>query len=126
MKRVVSTKSESINEKPYSPAISYKNLLFVSGQVSFDQERGEVIHGDIKTQVRLALENLKTILEAGGSSIENVLKVTVFLTDMTDYDGMNKVYMEYFKDPRPARTCIQAAGLPFGVKVEIDAIAHCK
>ncbi|MBI4778491.1 reactive intermediate/imine deaminase [Candidatus Desantisbacteria bacterium] len=120
MKRIIGTNPES----PYSQAVAFKDLLFISGQCPKDLETGEIKHGSIEEQVRLTMENLKHVLNAGGSSLNNVLKVTVFLADMNDFDSMNKIYKEYFLDDKPARSCIQAARLPFEIKVEIEAIAY--
>jgi len=124
MKKIIFTKKGPVTGAPYSQAIACDNLLFVSGQGPVDPETGKVIYGSLKEEVKLTLENLKVILEAGGSSLENVLKVTIFLADMDDFSPMNEVYKEYFRENRPARTCIQAGKLPFDIKVEIDAIAY--
>ena len=109
---------------PYSQAIAFENLLFVSGQGPVCPKTGKIIYGTLEEQVRLTLENIKAILEAGGAGLDNVLKVSVFLADMDDFSAMNEVYKEYFKGDMPARTCIQAGRLPFDIKVEIEAIAH--
>jgi 2-iminobutanoate/2-iminopropanoate deaminase len=113
-------------EKPYSPAVVYGEMVYVSGQVPIDRKTGKVIYGEIEEQTRVTLENLGAILEENGSSLKNVVKVTVFLANIADYERMNEVYMEYFKENRPARTCVGVRALPFGVKVEMDAIAYCK
>jgi 2-iminobutanoate/2-iminopropanoate deaminase len=113
-------------EKPYSPAVVYGEMVYVSGQVPIDRKTGKVIYGEIEEETRATLENLEAILEENGSSLKNVVKVTVFLANIADYERMNRVYMEYFKENRPARTCVGVRALPFGVKVEMDAIAHCK
>lgn len=124
MKRIIYTKTAATPKAPYSQAVAFKDLLFVSGQCPKDPETGKLKHGSIEEQVRLTMENLKSVLEAGGSSLNNVLKTTVFLADMDDFDVMNKIYEEYFTNDKPARSCIQAAKLPFGIKVEIEAIAY--
>ncbi|MDI6781537.1 MAG: Rid family detoxifying hydrolase [bacterium] len=108
----------------YSQAVAFKDMLFVSGQCPKDPETGELKHGNVEEQIRLTMENLKSVLNAGGSSLDNVLKVTVFLADINDFDIMNKIYKEYFPIDKPARSCIQAARLPFEIKVEIEAIAY--
>ncbi len=120
MKQVICANPES----PYSQAVAFKDLLFVSGQCPKDPETGEIRHGSIEEQIRLTMENLKAVLNDAGSSLNNVLKVTVFLADINDFDIMNKIYKEYFSNDRPARSCIQAASLPFKIKVEIEAIAY--
>lgn len=123
MKRIIQTQNAPVTKAPYSQAVAFKNLLFTSGQCPKDPETGKLSDGGIEEQVRLTLENLNSVLEAGDSSLNNVLKVTVFLADMDDFDVMNRVYGEYFTGDKPARSCIQAAKLPFGIKVEIEAIA---
>lgn len=124
MKKVVFTEKGPVTGAPYSQGIACKDLLFVSGQGPVDPATGKIVYGSLQDQVRLTLGNLKAILEAGGSSLDDVLKVTVFLADMDDFEAMNGVYKEYFKEPRPARSCIQAGKLPFDIKVEVEAIAH--
>lgn len=124
MRKVVFTEKGPVTGAPYSQAIACGDLLFVSGQGPVDPATGEIVYGDLQEQVKLTLKNLKAILEAGGSSLDDVLKVTVFLADMDDFEAMNRVYKEYFKEPRPARSCIQAGRLPFDIKVEIEAIAY--
>jgi 2-iminobutanoate/2-iminopropanoate deaminase len=113
-------------KRPYSPAVVHGEMVFVSGQVPIDRKTGKVLYGGIEEETRITLENLRAILEEKGSSLKNVVKVTVFLANIDDYEQMNKVYMEYFKENRPARTCVGVKALPFGVKVEMDAIAYCK
>lgn len=109
-----------------SRAVVFGDLLFVSGIGPHDPETGKVVEGGIREQTRRVMESMKAILEEAGSSLENVLKCTVFLTDMNNYDEMNEVYGSYFKVP-PARTCVQVSKLPRpgeNVLVEIDAIAY--
>ena len=122
-KKAIVTVEAPVTGAPYSQAVSYGDLLFVSGQVPIDPKTGEIVYGSLEEQVRLALSNLSAILEAGGASLDDVLKITVFLADMDDFESMNTVYREYFKEDMPARTCIQAGRLPFDIRVEIDAIA---
>ncbi len=109
---------------PYSPAIRALGLIFVSGQIPLNPQTGEIVTDSIQDQVRQTLENLKTILEAAGSSLDKALKCAVYLADLQEFEAMNEVYAGYFtgKAP-PARTTIQAARLPKGVDVEIDVIA---
>lgn len=109
-----------------SRAVLFGDLLFVSGIGPHDPETGRVVEGGIREQTRRVMESMKAMLEEAGSSLENVLKCTVFLTDMNNYDEMNDVYGSYFKVP-PARTCVQVSKLPRpgeNVLVEIDAIAY--
>ena len=123
-KKVIVTVEAPVTGAPYSQAVSYDDLLFVSGQGPVDPKTGEIVYGSLEEQVRLVLSNLSAILEAGGASLDDVLKITVFLADMDDFESMNTVYREYFKEDMPARTCIQAGRLPFDIMVEIDAIAR--
>jgi 2-iminobutanoate/2-iminopropanoate deaminase len=108
---------------PFSPAIRFGELLFVSGQGPIDKN-GKVVPGDIKPQTKATLDNFKRILEAAGSNIDCVLETTVYLKDLGEYSGMNEVYSSFFHDPKPARTTIQAGDLLFGMKVEVQGIAY--
>jgi 2-iminobutanoate/2-iminopropanoate deaminase len=108
---------------PYSLAIVANGLVFVSGQGPIDPATGDVVRGDIQTQTRRVLENVRTILEAAGSSLGKALKTTVYLADIDDFAAMNEVYAGFFTSVPPARTTIQAAALPLGIDVEIDVIA---
>jgi 2-iminobutanoate/2-iminopropanoate deaminase len=108
---------------PFSPALRFGELLFVSGQGPIDRN-GKVIPGDISAQTKATLENFKRIMEAAGSNMDCVLQTTVYLTNLTEYSGMNEVYSSFFNDPKPARTTIQAGDLLFGMKVEIQGIAY--
>ncbi len=107
---------------PFSPGIRLGNLLFISGQGPNDRE-GKVVQGDIGEQTRITLENFKRVVDAAGTNLDNVLQTTVYLKDLNDFNGMNEVYSKFFKDPKPARTTVQA-GLLFGMRVEIQGIAH--
>jgi 2-iminobutanoate/2-iminopropanoate deaminase len=107
---------------PYSAALRAGRLLFVSGQVPIDPANGSLIEGDIATQTRRVLDNLKALVEAGGLSLSQVVRTTVFLADMDDFAAMNEAYRSYFIVPYPARSTIQAARLPRNARVEIDAI----
>ena len=108
---------------PYSQAVKVGDFLFCSGQIPLDPATGEVVVGDVAVQARRALENLTAVLAAGGATVHNVVKVTMFLTDMADFATVNAVYAEYFVSEPPARSTIQVAALPRGVKVEIEATA---
>ena len=107
---------------PYSPAIEAGRLLFLSGQVPFDAD-GNVVGETITDQARQALTNLRHLLAAAAVTPHAVVKTTIFLTDMDDFPAMNEVYGEFFEKPWPARSTVAVAGLPKGVKVEIEAIA---
>ncbi len=108
---------------PYSQAIVVNNLLFTSGQIAIDPKTGNLVAGDIKSQTRQTLENIKNILEAGGSGVSNVIKTTVFLKNIGDFAEMNEVYAEYFGESKPARSTVEASKLPKDALVEIDAVA---
>lgn len=107
---------------PYTPALRWGDLLFVSGQVGVDPATGEPVAGGFGAEARRVLDNVKALVEAGGSSMDKVLKVTVYLTDMANFAEMNAIYEEYFPTPRPARSTVQA-GLAKQFRIEIDVIA---
>ena len=107
---------------PYSQGISICKLVFTSGQIPIDPTTGEIPAG-IEKQTERALENIKAVLKAGGSDMDKVIKVTVYLSDINNFAAMNEVYSRFFIQPYPARTCFQAAALPKGVLIEIEAIA---
>lgn len=110
---------------PYSPGIGFERLILVSGQAAVDPATGQLAGPDVATQTEQCLRNLRAILVAGGSDLQYVLRCGVFLLDMKEFGEMNAVYQRVFGDHRPARTTIQAAGLPGdGLRVEIDCIAY--
>ena len=109
---------------PYSPAVRANGMIFASGQIPLNPQTGEIERDSIQDQVRQTLENLKTLLEAAGSSLDKAVKCTVYLQDLDDFEPMNEIYATYFNtEVPPARSTIQAASLPKGVDVEIDVIA---
>ena len=108
---------------PYSQAVKANGFVFLSGQIALDPMTQQIVEGDVTVQTVRVLENLKAIVEAAGSSIERVVKTTVFLADMNDFAAMNEVYGRYFVSQRPARSTVEAARLPRDVRVEIDLIA---
>ncbi len=108
---------------PFSQAIAAGGFIFCSGQIGLDPATGKLVPGGIEEETRRCLRNLAAVLEAGGSSLEDVVKVTVMLADMADFAAMNKVYATFFKAPAPARATFQAAGLAMGAKVEIECVA---
>ena len=122
MREIISTKSAPAAIGPYSQAVRYGNLLFLSGQIPLDSESGEVVEGNIEVQTRRVLENLKAILEAGGMELHHVLKCTCFLKNMEDFPAFNTIYSEYFSDILPARETVEVSRLPKDVLVEISAI----
>lgn len=123
MKKEIKTENAPQAIGPYSQAIEANGMIFASGQIPIDPASGQLQMGTIEEQTRLVLTNLKAVLEAGGSSLDNVVKCTVFLQDMDDFSQMNAVYAEFFEAPYPARAAVQVARLPRDVKVEIEAIA---
>ena len=109
---------------PYSQALAHDGLLFLSGQIPLDPATGALVDGEIEAQTRQVLANLSAVLEAAGSSLRQVLRTTVYLVDLSLFPRVNAVYAEHFSTtPRPARVTVQAAALPMGAQVEIDAIA---
>ena len=109
---------------PYSQAVAYKDLLFVSGQIGINPKTGSIEGKTIEDQTRQVMSNIQAILFAAGSDLARVLKSTVFLSDLQDFGTFNNLYGEYFGDAPPARTTVQAAKLPRDAKVEIDVIAY--
>ena len=110
---------------PYSQAVKSGGLLFTSGQVPLDPATGTLVGESIGEQTRRTLENLKAVVEAGGATLADALKVTIYLKDMNDYAAMNEVYAGYFDAGKPARSCVEVARLPKDVLVEVDAIVRC-
>jgi len=108
---------------PYSQAVVEGQLLFTSGQIPIDPATGELRNSDIATASRQVLTNLRAVLVAGGADLSTVVKTTVFLKDMRDFQAFNAVYAEFFKEPFPARSCVQVAALPKDSLVEIEAVA---
>jgi len=123
-KKVFHTEKAAVTGGPYAQAIIHDGLIYTAGQGAIDPETNQLKLGTVEEEAELALENLKIILEETGSSLKNVLKVTVYLLDMEEFARFNVVYRKYFGEDLPARTCIQAACLPFETRVEIEAIAH--
>jgi 2-iminobutanoate/2-iminopropanoate deaminase len=109
---------------PYSQGVKIGNLVFVSGQVPFDPATGALVKGTIEDETRRVLDNLRAILEAAGTRLDQVVKTTIFLKDMNDFQKVNEVYASAFKPPYPARSTVEVARLPRDVRVEIECIAH--
>jgi 2-iminobutanoate/2-iminopropanoate deaminase len=107
---------------PYSQAIIYERLLYLSGQIPVDNKTGVIVRGSIEEETRVVLDNVRIIIEEAGASMNDVIKVTCYLADMDDFERFNKVYKEYFRDEPPARTTLQAGRLPLDVRIEIDAV----
>lgn len=108
---------------PFSQAIEDGNRIYVSGQGPIDPASGERIEGDVAAQTARTLENVDAILQAAGCSLDDVVKTTVFVRDMDDYDAVNELYGEYFSEPYPARSAVEIVRLPVDIDVEIEAIA---
>ena len=122
-KEVVSTADAPKAIGPYEQAIKVGEFVYISGQIPLDPKTGSLVEGDIKIQTRRVMENLKAILQAAGSSLERVVKATVFLKSIGDFAAMNEVYAEYLGAAKPARSTVAVADLPRGALVEIDLIA---
>lgn len=126
MRKIVHTEGTPAAVGPYSQGTRAGNLLFISGQLGVDMSTGEIAYGDVETQSRQVLNNLEAIARAGGSSLANALKISVYLTDMGDFAAMNAVYASFFPERPPARVCVEVGALPKGVQVEMDAICLCQ
>ncbi len=125
MKQLVNTPNAPLPIGPYNQAVTYNGLLFVSGQIAIDPATGELVLDNIEAETHRVLQNLKAIVEAAGSSLEKVLKATVFVKDMNLFGRINAVYGEYFKPEfAPARELVQVSELPKFVNIEISVIAH--
>ena len=123
MKEIVSTENAPGAIGPYSQAIKANGMLFCSGQIPIDPATGEFVEGGVAEQTEQVFKNLVAVLNAGGTSLEGVVKTTVFLADMNDFAAMNEVYGRYFDTNKPARATVQAARLPRDARVEIECIA---
>lgn len=123
-KKIIKTDKAPQAIGPYSIGVKMNNFLFTSGQLGIDKNTGDLVQGGIEAETRQALVNLKVILEASGSSMENVIKTTVFLRDINEFGRMNNVYREFFTEEFPARSAIQVAALPKNGAVEIEAVAY--
>lgn len=122
MKNILNSDKSPKPIGPYSQAIGFDKLIFTSGQIPMDTE-GNIVSSEIEEQTCQVIRNLKNILEENDSSLENVIKSTVFLKDMMDFNSMNEVYNEYFKTSMPARSTVEVSRLPKDVRVEIEVIA---
>lgn len=122
-KTAISTPTAPLALGPYSQAIKSGNTLFLSGQIPIDPETNDVVTGSVADQTRQVLENLRAVLKATGLDMTDVVKTTVYLTDLKTFTEMNEVYAEFFSEPYPARATVEVAKLPKDVAIEIDAIA---
>jgi len=123
VKEIISTEKGPKAIGPYSQAVRANGFIYISGQGAIDPSTGALVAGGIAEQTARALDNLKAIVEAAGSSLDHAVKVTVFLKDMNDFAAMNEAYARYFPKNKPARTTVEVARLPLDLRVEIDLIA---
>ena len=125
IKHTIQTEQAPAAIGPYSQAIRIGDFLYTSGQIALDPESGMFLSGEIEEETEQTLKNISAILQADGLNLENVVKTTVYLSDLNHFSRMNQVYEKYFSKNKPARACVQVAALPKGAKIEIDAIASC-
>jgi 2-iminobutanoate/2-iminopropanoate deaminase len=123
-KQIIKPKNSPAAVGPYNHAVRVGDLLFCAGQIPIDPKDGNLISGDIKVQTERVLQNVKAILDDQKLTFANVVKSTVFLTDLANFAGMNEIYSKYFTENFPARSTIQVAALPKGANVEIEVLAH--
>jgi len=124
MRQIIKTDKAPKAIGPYSQGIiAGGTLIFTAGQLPMDPETGEIVGNDIGSQTKYALENVKAVIESAGSSLQKVVKVTVFLKNMDDFAGMNEVYQQYFTESPPARSAVEVSRVPKGALVEIEAVA---
>jgi 2-iminobutanoate/2-iminopropanoate deaminase len=123
-RKIIQTKNAPSAIGPYSQGVIVnQSVIYTAGQIAINPATGVIVEGGIKEQTARVLENLKAILDAGGSNLRNVVKTTVFLKDMTEFAAMNEVYGAYFTDNPPARTTVEVSRLPRDVRIEIEAVA---
>jgi 2-iminobutanoate/2-iminopropanoate deaminase len=123
MKKIISTGEAPAAIGPYSQAVRSGRLLFCSGQIPLDPKSGQIVPGDIAAQTRRVLDNIAAVLRAEGLSFDHVMKTTIFLTNLGDFQTVNEIYGSYFKQNPPARSTVQVSALPKGANVEIEVIA---
>ena len=121
-KEIISTKNAPQAIGPYSQAVKVGNLMFISGQIPLDPGTGDLVSQSIEDQAKQVLENVKSICEAAGCSLDDIVKISIFLTDLSNFAVVNDMMKEYFSKPYPARATVEVSGLPLGVNVEIEAI----
>tara|TARA_Y100000768_G_scaffold361056_1_gene318793 strand:- start:793 stop:1263 length:471 start_codon:yes stop_codon:yes gene_type:complete len=121
-KEIISTTNAPQAIGPYSQAVKTKNLMFISGQIPLDPTTGNLVEGSIEDEANQVLKNLKSICEAAGYTLDDAVKITIFLTDLGNFSVVNDVMKEHFSEPYPARATVEVSGLPLGVNVEIEAI----
>ena len=124
MKEIIATDKAQAAIGPYSQAVKVGNLLFTSGMIPIDPATNTLVEGGIEVQAERALQNVKNLLEASGSSLDKVVKTVVFIKDMNDFAKVNEIYAKYFTENYPARSCVEVARLPKDVLIEMEAIAE--
>ena len=124
MKRTIRTDAAPGAIGPYSQAVAVDGWLWVSGQIPTDPVSGELVSDDIAAATRRVLDNLKAVIEAAGGTLDQVVRVTIYLTDLANFQTVNAVYAEYFIESPPARACVEVSGLPKGAEVEMDAVVR--
>lgn len=123
MKKIISTNDAPAAVGPYSQAVRAGSFVFCAGQIPLDPKTAQIVPGDIGEQTRRVLDNITAVLKADGLTFENIVKTTIFLTDLGDFQTVNEIYGSYFKQQPPARSTVQVSALPKGARVEIEAIA---
>ena len=123
MKKIISTNDAPAAVGPYSQAVRAGSLVFCAGQIPLDPKTAQIVPGDIGEQTRRVLDNITAVLKADGLTFEHIVKTTIFLTDLGDFQTVNEIYGSYFKQQPPARSTVQVSALPKGARVEIEAIA---
>jgi 2-iminobutanoate/2-iminopropanoate deaminase len=123
MKKIISTNEAPAAIGPYSQAVRSGRFLFCSGQIPLDPKSGEIVSGDIATQTRRVLDNIAAILQVEGLTFDHVVKTTIFLTNLDDFQTVNDIYGSYFKQDPPARSTVQVSALPRGANLEIEVVA---
>lgn len=121
-KEIISTKNAPQAIGPYSQAVKTGNLIFISGQIPLNPETGDLVSGSIEDEANQVLQNIKSICDAAGYGFEDIVKITIFLTDLENFSTVNEVMTKHFVEPYPARATVEVSGLPLGVNVEIEAI----
>ena len=124
-KKIVNTDKAPKAAGPYSQAVKVGNLLFISGQIPVEAQSGNLVREGVELQTQQVIENIGAILHSVGLSYENVVKTTLYIRNMQDFDAINKIYAEYFQEGPPARACVEVTRLPRDVDIEIEAVATC-
>src|SRR3989440_4781976 len=123
MKKIISTKEAPAAVGPYSQAVRVGSTIYCAGQIPLDPKSGQIVSGDISAQTRRVLDNVAAILKAEGLTFDNIVKTTIFMTNLGDFQTVNEVYGSYFRNQPPARSTVQVSALPKGANVEIEVIA---